>query len=62
LRVDRDRIEEHSLSTQPYQRSEIGSPKAKLLANNLYRAVGVAIAPIPKELTAENADKEFARK
>ncbi|MBE9102232.1 HesA/MoeB/ThiF family protein [Vacuolonema iberomarrocanum] len=55
--LDRDRIEEHNLSTQPYQRSEIGSPKAKMLANSLYRAVGVAIAPIHKELNAQNARK-----
>jgi molybdopterin-synthase adenylyltransferase len=36
--VDRDRIEERNLSTQPYYRSDVGAFKAKILANNLYRA------------------------
>lgn len=53
--IDRDRIEERNLSTQPYYRSDIGAFKAKILANNLYRALGVTITAITKELTATNA-------
>jgi molybdopterin/thiamine biosynthesis adenylyltransferase len=41
--IDRDRIEEHNLSTQPYYRSDVGAFKAKILANNLYRAIGTKV-------------------
>lgn len=53
--VDCDRIEERNLSTQPYYRSDIGAFKAKILANNLYRAIGVQIETESKRLTAANA-------
>ena len=53
--IDRDRIEERNLSTQPYYKSDIGAYKAKILVNNLYRALGVAIDGRTKELTATNA-------
>lgn len=52
--IDRDRIEDHNLSTQPYTRSDIGAHKAKILANNLYRAVGVPVQAQIKELTQGN--------
>lgn len=53
--IDRDRIEECNLSTQPYYRSDIGAFKAKILANSLYRALGVNVEAQSKELTAANA-------
>jgi molybdopterin-synthase adenylyltransferase len=52
--IDRDRIEERNLSTQPYYRSDIGALKAKILANSLYRALGVNIDAQSKELTTAN--------
>lgn len=52
--IDRDRVEAHNLSTQPYTRSDIGAQKAKVIANALYRAVGVTIKAQTKELTADN--------
>ncbi|RMG05720.1 MAG: ThiF family adenylyltransferase [Cyanobacteria bacterium J055] len=55
--IDRDRIEERNLSTQPYYRTDVGAFKAKILANNLYRAIGVKVRAQTKELTAENADR-----
>lgn len=55
--IDRDRIEERNLSTQPYYRSDIGAFKAKILANSLYRAIAVKIVPEAKELTVDNAQK-----
>lgn len=58
--VDRDRIEERNLSTQPYYRSDVGAFKAKILANNLYRALGVKIEAHSKELTSANSDRRFA--
>jgi molybdopterin/thiamine biosynthesis adenylyltransferase len=53
--IDRDRIEERNLSTQPYYRSDIGAFKARILANDLYRAIGTKIEAETKELKAMNA-------
>lgn len=58
--IDRDRIEERNLSTQPYYRSDIGAFKAKILANNLYRALSVSVDAHSKELTPANADRLLA--
>jgi len=55
--VDRDRIEERNLSTQPYHRADVGAHKAKLLANSLYRALGVRLEARAEELTARSAGK-----
>ena len=55
--IDMDRIEEHNLSTQPYQRSDIGSSKARVLANNLYRSVGARVRPENTRLDDINAGK-----
>ncbi|MGK7876603.1 MAG: ThiF family adenylyltransferase [Xenococcaceae cyanobacterium] len=52
--IDRDRIEERNLSTQPYYKSDIGAYKAKILTNTLYRALGIAIDGRSKELTSAN--------
>lgn len=41
--IDRDRVEERNLSTQPYYRSDVGAQKAKLVANTLYRALGITV-------------------
>ena len=55
--IDRDRVEERNLSTQPYYRSDIGAFKAKILANSLFRALGVTVDARAEELTAGNAGK-----
>ncbi|MDL5056241.1 HesA/MoeB/ThiF family protein [Geitlerinema calcuttense] len=55
--IDRDRIEERNLSTQPYYRSDVGAFKAKILANQLYRAIGTKVEAETQELTADNAAK-----
>jgi molybdopterin-synthase adenylyltransferase len=55
--IDRDRIEERNLSTQPFYRTDIGAHKAKILANALYRAVGVHVDARTEELRSENARK-----
>jgi molybdopterin-synthase adenylyltransferase len=54
-RLEENRIEERNLSTQPYYRSDVGAFKAKILANNLYRAIGTKVEAETKELTATNA-------
>lgn len=55
--IDRDRIEERNLSTQPYYASDVGAFKAKILANALYRAVGIKLDARTDELTTANAVK-----
>jgi hypothetical protein len=53
--IDKDRVEMRNLSTQPYSRAEVGFPKARALANTLYRAVQAKIEPVGVELTETNA-------
>lgn len=53
--IDKDRVEMRNLSTQPYSRAEVGAPKARALANMLYRAVQAKVEPVVIELTAGNA-------
>jgi molybdopterin-synthase adenylyltransferase len=53
--IDRDRIEERNLSTQPYYKTDIGAYKAKILTNSLYRALGTTVDGRSKELTTTNA-------
>ncbi|WP_445636425.1 Thiamine biosynthesis protein ThiF [Nostoc sp. DSM 114161] len=55
--IDRDRIEERNLSTQPYYRSDVGAFKAKILANNLYRGIGTKVDAKTKELTSANVNQ-----
>jgi molybdopterin/thiamine biosynthesis adenylyltransferase len=55
--IDRDRVEERNLSTQPYYRTDVGAFKAKILANTLYRALGTTLDARAEELTAANARK-----
>ena len=58
--IDRDRVEEHNLSTQPWLRSDIGASKATLIANHLYRATGTTVQAHPIELTHRNGAKLLA--
>jgi molybdopterin/thiamine biosynthesis adenylyltransferase len=55
--IDRDRIEQRNLSTQPYYRSDIGAHKATILANTLYRALGIQVEPSVADLKAKNVEK-----
>src|ERR1043165_3988068 len=48
--IDLDRVEEHNISTQIYGEAEIGAWKAEALRNRLFRATGVEIEAIRKEL------------
>ncbi|WP_371865563.1 ThiF family adenylyltransferase [Dictyobacter alpinus] len=58
--IDKDRIEARNLSGQPYSRAEVGAPKARALANLLYRAVQTRVEPQAIELTASNASQLLA--
>lgn len=53
--IDRDRVEEHNVSTQLYGASEIGAWKVEALRNRLFRAVEVEIEVHSKELTDRTA-------
>jgi molybdopterin/thiamine biosynthesis adenylyltransferase len=49
--IDRDRVEEHNVGTQLYGTAEVGAWKVEALRNRLFRATGVEIVAIAKELT-----------
>jgi len=58
--IDRDRVEARNLSTQPYYRADAGASKARVLANALYRAVGVELDARTETLTETNAPELLA--
>mgnify|MGYP001037427989 CR=1 FL=1 len=53
--IDRDRVEAHNLSTQPWMQQDIGAPKARTLAAALYRAIGARVEAQHVELGDANA-------
>ncbi len=53
--IDRDRVEEHNVGTQLYGESEVGTWKVEALRNRLFRAVGLEIEAVAKEITDRNA-------
>lgn len=53
--IDRDRVEEHNVSTQLYGESEVGAWKVEVLRGRLFRAAGVEVDAVAKELTERNA-------
>ncbi len=55
--VDRDRVEERNLSTQPFYRSDVGAPKARVLAGALYRALGAEVDAHVAEVGDRNSGK-----
>ena len=55
--IDRDRVEERNLSTQPYTRADIGVLKVRALAHALYRALGVELDARADALTVANAGR-----
>jgi molybdopterin/thiamine biosynthesis adenylyltransferase len=52
--IDHDRVEEHNVSTQLYGESEVGTWKVEALRNRLFRATGVEIEAVRKELAGGN--------
>jgi molybdopterin/thiamine biosynthesis adenylyltransferase len=53
--IDRDRVEEHNVSTQLYGESEVGAWKVEALRARLFRAAGVEVDAVSKELTERNS-------
>lgn len=58
--VDRDRVEERNLSTQPFSRSDVGAPKARVLGHALYRGLGVEVESQAADLVESNAARLLA--
>src|SRR5215831_10954907 len=52
--IDRDRVEEHNVSTQLYGEADVGAWKVEVLRNRLFRSAGVEIEAVARELTARN--------
>lgn len=53
--IDRDRVEEHNLSTQVYCVADVGAWKVECLRNRVFRASGVELDAVRKEFTPQNA-------
>jgi molybdopterin/thiamine biosynthesis adenylyltransferase len=58
--IDRDRVEEHNVSTQLYGESDIGAWKVEVLRQKLFRATGIEIDAVRKELLERNAGSLLA--
>src|SRR6516162_3402206 len=53
--IDRDRVEEHNVGTQLYGESDVGAWKVEVLRQRLFRATGVEIDVLRKELCDRTA-------
>jgi molybdopterin/thiamine biosynthesis adenylyltransferase len=53
--IDRDRVEEHNVSTQLYGVADVGAWKVDVLRNRLFRAVEIELDAISKELNNRTA-------
>jgi molybdopterin/thiamine biosynthesis adenylyltransferase len=52
--IDHDRVEEHNVSTQLYGEGEVGTWKVEALRNRIFRAAGVEVEAVRKELASGN--------
>jgi molybdopterin/thiamine biosynthesis adenylyltransferase len=52
--VDRDRVEEHNVSTQLYDAGDVGAWKVDVLRNRVFRAAEIEIETAAKELSDRN--------
>lgn len=55
--IDRDRVEEHNIGTQIFDRAEIGAPKAETVAARVFRATGAEIESFNKTLDEKSIAK-----
>jgi molybdopterin/thiamine biosynthesis adenylyltransferase len=53
--IDRDRVEEHNVSTQLYGAADVGAWKVEVLRHRLFRAAEVELDAVAKELTERTA-------
>src|SRR5687768_2317337 len=52
--IDHDRIEEHNVGPQLYGEPEVGTWKVEALRNRLFRATGIEIEALRKQLVGGN--------
>ena len=55
--IDRDRIEQHNVSTQIYGEGDVGAWKVEVLRNQLFRGTGIEIEALSKELNERTVAK-----
>ena len=55
--IDKDRVEQHNISTQIYAEGDIGALKVAALQNRMFAVAGTEIETIDKELTGANVKK-----
>jgi molybdopterin-synthase adenylyltransferase len=55
--IDRDRIEQHNVSTQLYGEGDVGAWKVEVLRSQLFRDTGIEIEAINKELSDRTVAK-----
>jgi molybdopterin/thiamine biosynthesis adenylyltransferase len=55
--IDRDRVEEHNVSTQIYGEADVGAWKVDVLRNHLFRATGIEVDAERKELSERTVRK-----
>jgi len=53
--IDRDRVEEHNVSTQLFGGADVGSWKVEVLRQRLFRATGIEIEAMRKDFTDRSA-------
>ncbi len=53
--IDRDRVEEHNVSTQIYGETDVGAWKVEVLRQRLFRTTGTEIEALRKELNERTA-------
>lgn len=53
--IDRDRVEEHNVSTQLYGAADVGAWKVEVLRNRLFRTTEIEIDAVTKELSERTA-------
>jgi molybdopterin-synthase adenylyltransferase len=58
--IDKDKVETHNVGTQVYGDTDVGGRKVDVLKTRLFRACGIEIDAVAKELTDRTADKLLA--
>ena len=53
--IDRDRVDEHNVSTQLYGAGDVGAAKVEVLRNRVFRAVEFEIEAVNKDFTDRSA-------
>ena len=59
--IDRDRVEERNVSTQVYGQEDVGAFKVDVLRGRLFRATGIEIEAVQKELSPRTVRKFLLR-